>query len=428
MNMGNNSKLTGFLIFFSLFLLLSIMSYGQSSKKTEKETPVGKENIVVGANQTERYLKLLKNKNVAVIGNNTSVIFKNDNKNSNYRHLVDSLLSLGVKVTKVFAPEHGFRGSADAGENLTDTLDYKTGLPIISLYGENKNPAQKQIYNYRKPTQENLSNIDIVIFDIQDVGVRFYTYISTLHNVMEACAENGIPVIVLDRPNPNGNYVDGPVLEEKSKSFAGLGPIPIVYGMTVGEYALMTNGEKWLKDGIECDLTIIPLKNYDHNSTYSLPLRPSPNLPNDKSINLYPSLCMFEGTNVSAGRGTEMQFQIFGSPYLPKDIYNFTFIPKPNFGSKTPKHMNKECHGLDLSKTENLSSLNFSWLIDAYNSSTQKNNFFNEQSFNKLAGTTKLKKQIEEGFTFEEIKASWQSDLIAFKKIRKKYLIYNPAE
>jgi len=241
---------------------------------------------------------------------------------------------------------------------------------------------------------------------------------------MEACAENGIPVIVLDRPNPNGNYIDGPVLEKQSKSYAGLGAIPIVYGMTIGEYAKMTNGEKWLKDGVQCDLKVIPLKNYTHNSTYSLPLRPSPNLPNDKSINLYASLCMFEGTNVSSGRGTEMQFQIFGSPYLPKDKYNFTFTPQPNFGSKTPENMGQECYGLDLSKTENLSSLNLTWLIDAYNSSAQKDKFFNKESFNKLAGNTKLKEQIEQGLTFEEIKATWQKDLITFKKAREKYLIY----
>lgn len=407
----------------SLILLLSTFSC-LTSNKDPKASIKKTEAIVVGASQTENYIDLLKGKNIAVVANNTSVIFKNDKTDPNYEHLVDSLLSLGITITKVFAPEHGFRGDADAGEHLTNTIDSKTGLPIISLYGKNENPTQKQIYNYRKPTREHLNNVDAVVFDIQDVGVRFYTYISTLHNVMEACAENGIPVIVLDRPNPNGHYIDGPVLEKESKSFAGLGPIPIVYGMTIGEYAKMTNGEKWLKDSIQCDLTVIPLKNYTHNSTYSLPLRPSPNLPNDKSINLYASLCMFEGTNVSCGRGTEMQFQIFGSPFLPNNTYKFTFIPQPNFGSKTPKHMNQECYGLDLTNAENLSSLNFSWLIDAYHSSGQKDNFFREESFNKLAGTTKLKTQIEQGLTFEEIKATWQDDLTAFKKIREKYLIY----
>lgn len=408
----------------SLLFVLLIAQNCKTPNKDQKTTSsiTEKRDIVVGANQVENYIGLLKGKNIAVVANNTSVIFKNDK--TNYTHLVDSLLSLGINITKVFAPEHGFRGAADAGEHLTDTIDSKTGIPIISLYGKNKNPTQKQIYNYRKPTPEQLHNIDAVVFDIQDVGVRFYTYISTLHNVMEACAENGIPIIVFDRPNPNGHYVDGPILEEKSKSFAGLGPIPIVYGMTIGEYAKMTNGEKWLKKGVYCDLTVIPLENYTHVSNYSLPIRPSPNLANDKSINLYASLCMFEGTNVSCGRGTEMQFQIFGSPFLPSDIYNFTFTPQPNFGSKNPKNMNQECHGLDLSKTENLNSLNFSWLIDAYHSSAQKDKFFNEESFNKLAGTTILKEQIEDGLTEAQIKATWQEGLEAFKVIREKYLIY----
>lgn len=411
------------IINISLFLWLSLSLSCLTKDKDNETSPIKeKKNIVVGANQTENYINLLKGKNIAVVANNTSVIFKKDE--TGYTHLVDSLLSLGIQITKAFAPEHGFRGTADAGEHLTDTIDSKTGLQIISLYGDNNTPQQEQIYNYRKPTPEHLKNIDVVVFDIQDVGVRFYTYISTLHNMMEACAENNIPLIVLDRPNPNGHYIDGPVLEKESKSFAGLGPIPIIYGMTIGEYAEMTNGEKWLKNGVQCDLTVIPLKNYTHNSTYSLPLRPSPNLPNDKSINLYASLCLFEGTNISCGRGTEKQFQIFGSPDLPSDTYRFTFTPQPNFGSKTPKHMNQECYGLDLSNTENLSSLNFSWLIDAYHSSGQKDNFFREESFNKLAGTTKLKTQIEQGLTFEEIKTTWQDDLTAFKKIREKYLIY----
>ena len=409
-------------ILFPIILILLCLSC-KKSNDNKKASPIKNEteNIIVGANQTEKYLSLLKGKRIAFVANNTSVIFKNDKANPN-QHIVDSLLSLGVNIVKVFSPEHGFRGNADAGENLTDAIDTKTGLPIISLYGKSENP--KQIYNYRKPTPNHLQNVDAVVFDIQDVGVRFYTYISTLHNVMEACAENGIPVIVLDRPNPNGYYIDGPVLEKESKSYEGLGPIPIVYGMTIGEYAKMTNGEKWLNNGVQCDLTVIPLKNYTHKSTYSLPLRPSPNLPNDKSINLYASLCMFEGTSVSCGRGTEMQFQIFGSPYLPTETYHFNFTPQPNFGSKTPKHLNTECHGLDLSKAENLSSLNFNWLIDAYRASSHKETFFNKEAFDKLAGTTKLKEQIEQGLNFEDIKATWQNDLSEFKKIREKYLIY----
>jgi len=410
------------ILFTIILILLSISCKKSNEDKKVSSIKNETENIIVGANQTKEYLGLLKNKRVAFVANNTSVIFK-DNKTNSNQHVVDSLLSLGFNIVKVFSPEHGLRGNADAGENLTDTLDVKTGLPIISLYGKSENP--KQIYNYRKPTPSHLQNVDVVVFDIQDVGVRFYTYISTLHNVMEACAENGIPVIVLDRPNPNGYYIDGPVLEKESKSYAGLGPIPIIYGMTIGEYAKMTNGEKWLNNGVQCDLTVIPLKNYTHQSTYSLPLRPSPNLPNDKSINLYASLCMFEGTSVSCGRGTEMQFQIFGSPYLPTETYNFNFTPQPNFGSKTPKHLNTECHGLNLSKTENLDSLNFNWLIDAYHATSDKETFFNKEAFDKLAGNTKLKEQIEQGLSFEEIKASWQNDLSEFKKTRAKYLIYN---
>jgi uncharacterized protein YbbC (DUF1343 family) len=403
-----------FLISTLFFLYFLTISCNQSLNNVQKVSSEEKPDIIVGANQLDKYIDLLKDKNVAIVANNTSVIFKDGKSNSNYQHLVDSLLSLGINVTRVFAPEHGFRGVADAGEIITDYKDENTGVSVVSLFGENF-----------KPSPSDLENIDLVLFDIQDVGVRFYTYLSTLHYVIEACAENGTPVIVLDRPNPNGHYIDGPVLEEQSKSFVGLHPVPIVYGMTIGEYAKMINGEKWLKNGIQCDLTVIPLKNYTHNSTYSLPLRPSPNLPNDKSINLYPSLCMFEGTNASCGRGTEMQFQIFGSPYLPKDSYKFTFAPQPNYGSKTPKNMNQECYGLDLSKTENLSSLDFSWLIDAYNSSAEKDKFFGG-SFNRLAGSPKLKVQIEQGLTFEEIKATWQNDLVIFKKVREKYLIYKP--
>jgi uncharacterized protein YbbC (DUF1343 family) len=400
--------------FFLSVSTLSCQNFNKDKIKSFKEN----KDIIVGANQTEKYLGLLKNKNIAIVANNTSVIFKNDN-NQSYQHLLDSLLSLNIRINKIFAPEHGLRGLIDAGQIIKNRIDEKTGLPVVSLYVDSNNQGSNN-----KPSNEQLENIDLVLFDIQDVGVRFYTYLSTLHYVMEACAENRIPIIVLDRPNPNGHYVDGPVLEEQSKSFVGLHPVPITYGMTIGEYAKMINGEKWLKNVIQCDLTVIPLKNYTHDSTYSLPLRPSPNLPNDKSINLYASLCMFEGTNVSCGRGTEMQFQIFGSPYLTRDSYNFTFTPQPNYGSKTPKNMNQECYGLDLSKTENLSSLNFSWLINAYNSSDEKDKFFNEASFNELAGTPKLKEQIEQGLPFEEIKATWQKDLSTFKKVREKYLIY----
>jgi len=407
-----------------LFFLWLSFSLSCLTKNKDKEIPTveEKKNIEVGANQTGIYLDLLEGKKIGVVANNTSVIFKKDE--TGYSHLVDSLLSLGIQVIKVFAPEHGFRGTADAGEHLGDTMDPKTGLQVVSLYGEDKTSQQKQIYNYRKPTPEHLKDIDVVVFDIQDVGVRFYTYISTLHNMMEACAENNIPLIVLDRPNPNGHYVDGPVLEKESKSFAGLGPIPIVYGMTIGEYALMTNGEKWLNNGVQCKLTVIQLKNYTHKSKYSLPIRPSPNLPNDKSINLYPSLCLFEGTNVSCGRGTEKQFQIFGSPYLPSESYKYSFTPQPNFGSKDPKYKNQVCYGLDLSTTDELKTINLTWLINAYEATSIKNEFFREEAFDKLAGTTQLKKQIEKGLSVNEIRKSWEKDLVLFKETRKKYLIY----
>ncbi|MFT5077320.1 MAG: hypothetical protein ACI85B_002389, partial [Flavobacteriaceae bacterium] len=257
-----------FLISTLFFLYFLTISCNQSLNNVQKVSSEEKPDIIVGANQLDKYIDLLKDKNVAIVANNTSVIFKDGKSNSNYQHLVDSLLSLGINVTRVFAPEHGFRGVADAGEIITDYKDENTGVSVVSLFGENF-----------KPSPSDLENIDLVLFDIQDVGVRFYTYLSTLHYVIEACAENGTPVIVLDRPNPNGHYIDGPVLEEQSKSFVGLHPVPIVYGMTIGEYAKMINGEKWLKNGIQCDLTVIPLKNYTHNSTYSLPLRPSPNLP-----------------------------------------------------------------------------------------------------------------------------------------------------
>ena len=405
-------------------LVLLVISCGSNTKKEIAKNNVltsqiqNNQPIIVGANQTEKYLDLLKGSNIAIVANNTSVIFKSDT-NQPYQHLIDSLLSLNIKIKKIFTPEHGLRGTVDAGEEINNGIDEKTGIPVVSLYGDNNNDG-----NNNKPSNEQMKDIDLIIFDIQDVGVRFYTYLSTLHYIMEACAENGTSLIVLDRPNPNGHYIDGPILENEFKSFVGLHPVPIVYGMTIGEYAKMINGEKWLNNDIQCDLTVIPLKNYTHASNYSLLLRPSPNLPNDKSINLYASLCLFEGTNLSCGRGTEMQFQIFGSPYLPSESYSFTFTPQPNFGSKTPKNLGMECHGLDLSKTENLSSLNFTWLIDAYSESSKKEKFFREKSFNILAGTDKLKEQIEQGLSFKEIKSTWQEGLEAFKVIREKYLIY----
>ncbi|MDC1465479.1 DUF1343 domain-containing protein [Polaribacter sp.] len=385
-----------------LFLLLNfqLISYAQSSDLK----------VETAAARIGLYVNLLKGKNIAVVANQTSVIFKElYKKKQEAKHLVDSLLTLGIEVKKVFAPEHGFRGKVDAGEVVKDGFDTKTGLQIISLYGKNKKPSATQ-----------LKGIDIVVFDIQDVGARFYTYISSLHYVMEACAEGNIPVIILDRPNPNSHYIDGPVLEAKHTSFVGMHTVPVVYGMTIGEYGQMINGEKWLKNGIQCDLKVIPLKNYNHQTKYSIPIKPSPNLPNDKSINLYPSLCFFEGTNVSAGRGTEMQFQVYGSPYITKS--NFTFTPQVNEGSKYPKYKKQRCFGEDLRTAKNLNKLDLSYLLKAYQQNTSKE-FFNN-FFTKLAGTERLQKQIEQGLSEKEIRKTWVQDLISFKKIRKKYLLY----
>ncbi|WP_428742721.1 exo-beta-N-acetylmuramidase NamZ family protein [Tenacibaculum sp.] len=406
-----------------IFFLVSCFHFSSCAQqqKTTKST-VEKEQaqtIKTGADRTSLYLPLLKNKNIAIVANQTSIlqVLQRAEVAPNVmgsktvtHHLVDYLHNYeGIHVQKVFAPEHGFRGKADAGEAIADGKDVKTGIPIISLYGKNK-----------KPSPEQLNGIDIVVFDIQDVGARFYTYISTLHYVMEACAELGIRVILLDRPNPNGHYIDGPVLEPEHKSFVGMHPVPVVYGMTIGEYGKMINGEKWLANGIQCDLTVIPLENYTHQSQYSLPIKPSPNLPNDTSINLYPSLCFFEGTNVSVGRGTDKQFQVYGSPFLEKTTFNFT--PQPNEGAKQPKHNKKSCFGEDLSASGRISNLNLSWLVKAYQQSPKKD-FFNA-FFTKLAGTKKLQEQIEQGLSEEEIKASWQQNLEDFKKVREQYLIY----
>ena len=361
---------------------------------------------IVGANQTDKYLALLKDKRVGIVANQTSVLFKN----KDYTHLVDSLISLKVNIIKVFSPEHGFRGKADAGEHVNDGFDSKTGLPIISLHGKT-----------RKPSAEHLHSIDIMVFDIQDVGVRFYTYISTLHYVMEACAENKIPLLILDRPNPNGYYVDGPVLDIQYKSFVGMHPVALVHGMTIGEYAQMINGEKWLENGLQCDVEIIKVEYYTHETPYSLPIKPSPNLPNDKSINLYPSLGLFEGTTINAGRGTEFQFQCYGSPFFPKT--NFSYTPKPNEGSKHPKFEGKFCFGVDLTNEPQLDKFTLKYLLDAY-SKTPKNESFFGSTFTIHAGNMNLQKQIEGGLNEEEITATWQDDLKAYKAMRKKYLLY----
>lgn len=417
-----------FLFFFvTVFTSLSFIGYAQSKSKAESQKSIAFEKYLkTGADQPEVYLSLLKDKKVGVLTNQTGIvnfdlkyedegIHPHDLKTAtiNYKqmHLVDFLYYNKMILKKIYAPEHGFRGTADAGELIKDGKDTQTGLPIISLYGNNK-----------KPTKEQLSGIDVMLFDLQDVGARFYTYISSLHYLMEACAENNIPLIVLDRPNPKGATVDGPLLELKNKSFVGMHPIPVLHGMTIGEYAQMINGEKWLKNGIQCKLTVIPCENYNKRMPYSLPVNPSPNLPNDTAINLYTSLCFFEGTNVNMGRGTNKQFQIYGSPYLKN--MDFTFTPKPNEGAKDPVHNGVKCYGEDLSAHTTIDGLSLQWLLKAYQNTDNKEKFFNN-FFIKLAGTDQLQKQIEKGLSENEIKKSWQTDLERFKKTREKYLLYS---
>ena len=358
-----------------------------------------------GAEQFDQYLPLLKDKKVGILTNQTGIV------NSSKQSIVDFLIENKINLKKIYAPEHGFRGTADAGELIKDGKDTKTGLPIVSLYGNNK-----------KPTKEQLAGIDVMLFDLQDVGARFYTYISSLHYLMEACAENNIPLIILDRPNPKGATVDGPILELKNKSFVGMHPIPVLHGMTIGEYTQMINGEKWLKNGVQCDLTVIKCANYNKSMRYSLPVKPSPNLPNDLSINLYTSLCFFEGTNVSVGRGTDKQFQIYGSPFLKN--MDFSFTPKPNDGAKSPMHNGVKCFGEDLSNHEFIDGFSLQWLLKAYKNSEHKEKFFNN-FFVKLAGTDKLQHQIEQGLSEDEIRQSWQKGLSDFKKTRQKYLLYS---
>ncbi len=365
--------------------------------------------IIPAAERPAAYLPLLKGKRVAVVVNHSSM--------TGNGHLVDFLLKRGIEVKKIFAPEHGFRGKSDAGEYLNNSRDPRTGLPIVSLYGKHK-----------KPTKQDLSEIDLILFDIQDVGVRFYTYLSTLHYVMEAGAEQHIPVLVLDRPNPNGHYVDGPVLKSKYHSFVGLDPVPVVYGMTIGEYAKMLNGEGWLKKGVRAKLTVVPLANYTHTGFYSLPIKPSPNLPNDRSIALYPSLAFFEGTVFSAGRGTKKPFQLYGHPRYTR--HQFFFVPRSREGAKNPKFKNRRCYGVDLAgknvrKIRKEKRLNLDYLLDAYHHFPAQQHFFLKNRFiDKLAGSDTLRTQVLSGATEKQIRKSWQKDLDHFKRIRKKYLLY----
>lgn len=390
------------LSYYLLFFIIQINSIKSQS------------NVIVGAERTDLYLKGLMNKRVGLVANQTSKIKK--------EHLVDALLNEGVNLVKVFSPEHGFRGKSDAGEKVKDEIDLQTGLPVYSLYGKTK----------RKPSKEILKDIDVIIFDLQDVGVRFYTYISSLHYVMEACAENNVGLLVLDRPNPNGFYVDGPILDLNFRSFVGMHPVPVVHGMTIGEYANMINGEKWLDNMVQCSLEVIPCLNYDHSTRYVLPIPPSPNLPNMRSIYLYPSLCFFEGTNVSIGRGTDFPFQVFGAPYFNKDQFSFT--PKATYGAKNPKHKLSKCYGQDLrilsiDSLKNINKLNLNWLINSYKWSNESEFFFNKNNFfNLLAGSDKLMNLVKGGANATHIFETYQKDLNDFKIIRKKYLLYNDFE
>lgn len=366
-----------------------------------------KDGFKTGADRSELYLPLLKGKTIGVVTNQTGLM-------KDKTHVVDYLVKNGIKIKTIFAPEHGFRGDADAGEKVKNGVDVKTGIPIISLYGNNK-----------KPKAEQLKGIDIVLFDIQDVGVRFYTYISTLTYLMEAGAENNVEILVLDRPNPHDGYIDGPVLKKKWESFVGMHEVPVVYGLTIGEYGKMVNGEKWLKNGVQAKYTLIPMQKYHKKQRYAISDKPSPNLPNDKAINLYPSLCFFEGTQVSVGRGTDFPFQMYGSPWTKNLPYQFT--PKPNFGAKDPFLNGKLCYGENLSDySKDLRELNLEWLIKAYKNykNPEQDFFLKNLFFDTLAGSDELRKQIVAGKSAAEIKVSWKTDLEKFSKIRSKYIIY----
>ena len=366
-----------------------------------------------GADQINLLLPQLNKKKVAIVANHTARIGD--------VHLVDSLLNLSVDIQLVFAPEHGFRGHADAGQHVKDFKDKKTGLAVKSLYGRNK-----------KPSIADLANVDVVVFDIQDVGVRYYTYISTMHYVMEACAEQGKKMIILDRPNPNGFYVDGPVLKKEFSSFVGLHEVPLVHGMTIGEYAMMINGEGWLANGVKCDLEVVQVKGYSHTDYYQVPIKPSPNLPNMAAIYLYPNLGLFEGTKISVGRGTNYPFQIIGAPTLNAGGYSFT--PKPTLGAKHPKYNGKLCKGFDLRKfgekyIYEYDSVYLNWVITAYQNYTPKDKFFLKSGFfDLLAGSDELRKQITSGKSMNEIQDSWKPEVKLFKKMRKKYLLYEDFE
>lgn len=420
MKYSNANKTADFrLKYVKLFCLKSIfifLIFSCTANPHDTELPAKEENTAedrqmkmpeVGASKMDEYLPMLEGKKVAIVGNQTSLV---DNV-----HLVDTLISRGVTITKVFAPEHGFRGEANAGEYVSNGIDQQTGVSVVSLYGKNKKPSAAQ-----------LSGVEVVIFDIQDVGVRFYTYISSLHYVMEACAEQGIPVIILDRPNPNGHYVDGPVLDPAFKSFVGMHPVPIVHGMTIGEYGTMINGEKWLKNSVECELTVIKCNYYYHGNAWPIAVRPSPNLRSDLSISLYPSLCLLEATDVTVGRGTPFPFEQYGHPDFP-DSLKYSFTPEPDFGAKTPKHKGALCYGIKPNEREfiRMNQLDLSFLLHAYE--MMDGDLFRGKKtrmFFLLCGTDEVLKQLKAGASESEIRASWQEDLDAFKAMREQYLLY----
>ena len=386
---------------FYFILLTSVIITSSAICNGYKNPPIP------GSCQIELYRDMLQGKSVAVVANQTSMVGQ--------IHLVDNLLSIGINIKVIFAPEHGFRNLADAGEMIENGKDPETGISLISLYG-----------THRKPASGDLAGIDVVIFDIQDVGARFYTYISTLHNLLEACAENHVKCLVLDRPNPNGFYFDGNILDTIYRSFVGMDPVPIVHGMTVGEYAQMINGEGWLKNGVKCDLTVIKCKNYTHKTFYELPVKPSPNLPNQNSVYLYPSICFFEGTNVSLGRGTLFPFQVYGSPKLPDK--GFSFTPESVPGAKNPPLLGVKCYGTDLrdalkKKIVPKPNINLDWIISAYNDFPEKDKFFTKY-FDTLAGGPGLREQIQKGMSAEQIRETWKEGLAKFGKIREKYLLY----
>ncbi len=395
------------LLFVSMF---SLSCTAQQAVVEQKRVPEEKSVIRPAADLGTMYLPLLKEKKVAVVGNQTSIVTSGNGETT---HLVDFLLTKEINITKVFSPEHGFRGLADAGAKVNSSIDEKTKLPIVSLYGENK-----------KPKKEQLKGVDIILFDLQDVGVRFYTYISTLTYVMEAAAEEGIPVVVLDRPNPNIRFTDGPILKKGFESFVGMHPVPVLYGMTIGEYGTMVNGEGWLKDGVKCDLTVIKIQGYGRNKSYTLPVAPSPNLQTPNSIDKYASLCLFEGTTVSIGRGTDSPFEIYGSPEFKTSKFSFKPVSKP--GATKPLQMDKLCYGTDLRKEASLfRGFNLDYLFDAKAQLGADLKWITSvRFFNLLAGSDELYTQLKEGKTKEEIYASWKSDLEAFKVMRHTYLLY----